>query len=93
MVSTEIHHGPLEQMEAMQLDVPTDDNVVNFTSLQLSENETQILELYDRLEEIKLEISLLQAQENVPNGRNLSPMSLNSSERILISFRSLRKCF
>lgn len=58
----------------MQLDEPGSDNATNFPTLQLSEKENQILELYDRLEEIKLEISLLQAQETVPNGRTLSPL-------------------
>jgi len=33
-----------------------------FTELQLSELERQILDLYDRLEELQLEISLLNAQ-------------------------------
>ena len=78
MASTEIHDGPLEEMEAMQLDEPGSDNAVGLPTLQLSEKESQILELYDRLEEIKLEISFLQAQENVPNGRILSPIFLPS---------------
>jgi hypothetical protein len=88
----EIHDGPLEEMEAMQLDESASDKAVNFPTLQLSEKESKILELYDRLEEIKLEISLLQAQENIPNGRNLSPTSSEFSNSILISFRSIRKC-
>lgn len=70
MASIELHDGPLEEMEAMQLDEPASENAVNFPTLLLSEKESQILELFDRLDEIKLEISLLQAQENVPNGRN-----------------------
>jgi hypothetical protein len=84
MASTEIHDGPLEEMEAMQLDEPTSDNTVGLPTLQLSEKESQILELFDRLEEVKLEISLLEAQENVPNGRNLSPLALAFSNCILI---------
>jgi hypothetical protein len=79
MASTETYDGPLEEMEAMQLDELASDNAVSIPPLQLSEKESQILELYDRLEEIKLEISLLQAQENVPNGRNLSPTFLTLS--------------
>ena len=76
MAGTELHDGPLEEMEAVQLDEPASDNAVSSPTLQLSEKESQILELYDRLEEIKLEISLLQAQENVPNGRNFSSIFL-----------------
>jgi hypothetical protein len=54
---------PLTRMEEMQLDEPLRDDTVNISVLQLSEKESQILELYDRLEEIVMEIGLLQAQD------------------------------
>jgi hypothetical protein len=40
-----------------------------FTELQLTELERQILDLYDRLEELQLEIALLSAQESTPEGK------------------------
>jgi hypothetical protein len=91
MASTELHDGPLDKMDAMQLDEPASSNAADFPTLQLSEKESQILELYDRLEEINLEISLLQAQENVPNGRNLSPI-FHSVKTCSEFIRSIRNC-
>jgi hypothetical protein len=40
--------------------------------LQLSEVEQQILDQYGRLLELQLEISLLQAQETIHDGKNIS---------------------
>ena len=54
---------PLARMEDMQLDEPVRDDTVDDSVLQLSEKEGQILALYDHLEEIMMEISLLQAQD------------------------------
>lgn len=85
-------HNLMEGLEAVQLDDPGYDSAVNFPPLQLSEMESQILELYDRLEEIQLEISFLEAQENVPNGKMLFPVHLAARKRILILYRSISCC-
>jgi hypothetical protein len=47
--------------------------------LRLSEIEQQILQLYDRLEELKLEISLLRVQGTISNGRKISLESIYTS--------------
>jgi hypothetical protein len=91
MASTEIHDGSLDGVEAMQLDEPGSGNTPGPPTLQLSGKESQILELYDRLEELKLDISFLQAQESVPNGMSLSPTFL-PIQRILSLRRSIRNC-
>lgn len=44
-----------------------------FTELQLSELERQILDLYDRLEELQLEIGLLSAPEATQDGKSTPP--------------------
>ncbi len=67
---------PLARMEDMQLDEPVRDDTVDDSMLQLSEKEGQILALYDHLEEIMMEISLLQAQDTqalLSNGK-ISPI-------------------
>lgn len=79
-------------MEAMQIDEPESDNNVNSPTLQLSEKESQLLELYDRLEEIKLEISLLQTQDTVHNGRGLFTLFVYLLKHILNMYRSVRSC-
>jgi hypothetical protein len=91
MASTEIHDGSLDGMEVMQIDEPRSGNAPSPPTLQLSEKESQILELYDRLEDLKLDISFLQAQESVPNGMSLSPEFL-PIRRILSLRRSIRNC-
>ncbi|OBT73275.1 hypothetical protein VF21_08427 [Pseudogymnoascus sp. 05NY08] len=50
-------------LEITNPDAPKD----SFTELQLSELERQILDLYDRLEELQLEIGLLSAPESTQN--------------------------
>jgi hypothetical protein len=60
------------RMEEMQIDETVRNGSVDISVLQLSEKENQILELYDRLEEIMMETSLLQAQDaqaTVSNGK------------------------
>lgn len=42
----------------------------SFTELQLSELERQILDLYDRLEELQLEIGLLSTPEATQDGKS-----------------------
>src|SRR5277367_6753003 len=93
MADAEFHDGPLERMEGMQLDELGSDDAANFPTLQLSETESKILELYDRLEEIRLEISLLQTQGAVPEGRIPSTLFLHLFDNILSTHRSIRNCF
>lgn len=63
---------PSARMGEMQLDETVPGGSVDISVLQLSEKESQILELYDRLGEIMMESSLLQAQDAqtaVSNGK------------------------
>lgn len=53
-------------LEIKNPDTPND----SFTELQLSELERQILDLYDRLEELQLEIGLLSAPEATQDGKS-----------------------
>jgi hypothetical protein len=46
-------------------DAPNPIANAGFTELQLTELERQILDLYDRLEELQLEIGLLKAQDDI----------------------------
>ena len=54
---------PLAGIEEMQLDETLRDDSLDVSVLQLSEKESQILELYDQLEQLVMEIGLLQAQD------------------------------
>lgn len=49
-----------------------------FSELQLSELERQILDLYDRLEELQHEISLLNSQDQIPDSRPFSHPSFRT---------------
>jgi hypothetical protein len=72
MTEAEAVGVPSVRMEEMQLDETVRDGSVDISVLRLSEKESQILELYDRLEEIMMETSLLQAQNaqaTVSNGK------------------------
>jgi hypothetical protein len=78
-------------MEGLQLDDGADPSAKLGEApfnIQFTEQERQILELYDRLEEIQLEISVLQAEESTPFGRIYSYSSFIS--RDLRIFRSAR---
>lgn len=92
MADPELQDGHLERVNAMQLDDPGSDNAASFPTLQLSEKERQILELYDQLEEIMLEISLLQTQDTIPNGRSSSTLLVRHLKHILSMYRSSRNC-
>ncbi|OBT40788.1 hypothetical protein VE00_08946 [Pseudogymnoascus sp. WSF 3629] len=61
-IDTEAASG-MAGLEITNPDAPKD----SFTELQLSELERQILDLYDRLEELQLEIGLLSAPEATQN--------------------------
>ncbi len=90
MANVELGGGPLERMDAMQLDENGADSTAFHPPLQLSEKERQILELYDRLEEIKLETSLLQAQETIPDDGRLSiRLSFLMAQNGLILYRAV----
>lgn len=57
--------APAHRMDAMDLDdsdVEDHKDTIDTSHLQFSEKESQLLELYDRLEELLLETSLLKAQ-------------------------------
>jgi hypothetical protein len=54
--------------DTRQGDVDAANPVDEDFSLQLSEQEQQVLELYDQLEAYKLEVSFLQAQEVISDG-------------------------
>jgi hypothetical protein len=93
MAGTEIHDGPLEGLEAMQINEPGNDSAgaPGLSTLQLSEKESLILELYDRLEELELDISFLEVRESVPNGVVHSSFCI-SFRSYLTLHRSIRAC-
>jgi hypothetical protein len=92
MADPEFQDGPQERMDAMQLDEQGNDNAASSPTLELSEKEAQMLELYDQLEDISLEISLLQTQNTVPNGRSLSTLLIHLFRHFLSYHRSVRNC-
>jgi hypothetical protein len=95
MAQAEAGGVPLERLEEMQLDETVHDETVNFSVLQLSEKERQILELYDRLEEIMMEISLVQAQDaqtTVSNGMASAIRQVYCFQHSLILPRAVRSC-
>lgn len=63
-------------LEITNPDAPQD----SFTELQLSELERQILDLYDRLEELQLEIGLLSAPEATQNGKSTPPVAIDARD-------------
>jgi hypothetical protein len=79
MADMEVERDPLGGMEMMQIDGQGGDKAADIPPLQLSEKEREILQLYDRLEEIRLETSLLRAQETVSDGTTPSYFSLHAS--------------
>ncbi|KFY72588.1 hypothetical protein V499_07267 [Pseudogymnoascus sp. VKM F-103] len=64
-------------LEITNPDAPQD----SFTELQLSELERQILDLYDRLEELQLEIGLLSAPEATQKGKSNPPLAIDAPEQ------------
>lgn len=83
MAEAEAIGAPSARMEEMQLDETVHNGSVDISVLQLSEKESQILALYDRLEEIMMETSLLQAQDaqsTLSIGRFYQPDSFLYSE-------------
>jgi hypothetical protein len=64
----------LEKIGEMQIGRDIGGDSAEVPTLQLSDQESQILELYDRLEEITQGISLLQAQDSISLGKHSSTM-------------------
>lgn len=55
-----------------------------FTPLRLSKLEQQILDLYDRMQDMQLEISLLQVSESIPVPKGMIHSNLGQYSRDLI---------
>jgi hypothetical protein len=68
MSTTEIDSAAASGMAGLNIE-KDDGPDGGFTELQLSELEHQILDLYDRLEELQLEIALLSVPDPTPDGK------------------------
>lgn len=79
MSTTDIDSAAANGMEGLEIENLPDASKGSFTELQLSELERQILDLYDRLEELQLEIGLLSAPE-ATQGRKSTPRRGNSRD-------------
>lgn len=58
--------------------------------LPLSEDEQKILALYDKLQELRLEIAIINAQQSRKNSQSITPGALGDS--LLMSPRRCSKC-
>jgi hypothetical protein len=72
MSAPELDAAAASGMAGLEIKNP-DASKDGFTELQLSELERQILDLYDRLEELQLEIGLLSAPEATQDGKSTPP--------------------
>lgn len=68
------------QMEDAPLDVQGASSSDDVGPLLLSDSERKLLELYDRLQELQLEIALLKAQQNhQPCKKSITLLTLSST--------------
>jgi hypothetical protein len=72
-------------------DVPMVDSHEEISHLPISEDEAKILELYDRIQELRLEIAIINAQKSHQLGQFLSEINsqymLTLLRGILITYR------
>lgn len=70
MSTPDIDGAAASGIAALEIKNP-DNSKDSFSELQLSEFERQILDLYDRLEELQLEVGLLSAPEATQDGKSI----------------------